>query len=109
LFEELKQVVNAGLVRSLDATADLYVEQDREAAINGSFLEQAKLLSTLTGGPIMTRAEGRAKLNLPHIDGTEELIVPLNVVEGGQASPQDTGSQNEGTGTEPEGEFPSTT
>lgn len=108
LFEELKQAVNSGLVASLDATTDLYVEQDREAAINGSFLEQAKLLSTMTGGPIMTRAEGRAKLNLPFIEGTDELILPLNVVEGGQTSPQDTGSQNEGTGTEPEGEFPST-
>jgi hypothetical protein len=42
----------------------------------------------------MTRAEARARLNLPHLEGTDELIVPLNVLEGGQASPTDSGSQN---------------
>jgi phage portal protein BeeE len=94
LFTELEEAVNAGLVPFLDSTADLYVEIDREAAINGSFLEQARLLSTAVGGPFMTRAEGRAKLNLPFIEGTDELIVPMNVTEGGQASPQDTGDQN---------------
>lgn len=94
LFTELQQAVNQGLMESLDAADGAYVEMDRDAAINGSFLEQARLLSTLVGGPVMTRAEGRAKLNLPYIDGSEELIVPMNVTEGGQASPQDSGSQN---------------
>lgn len=94
LFTEIQQAVNIGLLRSLDAADDLYVEIDRDAAINGSFIEQANLLSTMTGGPVMTRAEGRAKLNLPFIAGTEELIVPMNVTEGGQASPQDSGTQN---------------
>jgi phage portal protein BeeE len=101
LFTELQQAVNIGLLPSLDRTRDLYVEIDRDAAINGSFLEQAKLLSTLVGGPVMTRAEGRAKLNLPFIEGTDELITPMNVTEGGQASPQDTGSQNENDDGEP--------
>lgn len=96
LFTEIQQAVNIGLVEHFDSTADIYVEMDRDAAINGSFLEQAKLLSTLVGGPVMTRAEGRAKLNLPFIEGTDELIVPMNVTEGGQASPQDSGEQNEG-------------
>jgi HK97 family phage portal protein len=102
LFTEIQQAVNIGLVPSLDASKDLYVEMDRDSAINGSFLEQAKLLSTLVGGPVMTRAEGRAKLNLPFIDGTDELIVPMNVTEGGQASPQDSGEQNETDETQPE-------
>ena len=94
IFAELQQAVNAGLVAFLDRTPDIYVELDREAAINGSFLEQARLLSTLIGGPIMSRAEGRAKLNLPHKEGTDDLILPLNVTQGGQASPQDSGDQN---------------
>lgn len=94
IYTELQQAVNSGLLQSMDASRNLYVEMDRDAAINGSFLEQARLLSTLVGGPVMTRAEGRAKLNLPYIEGTEELITPLNVTEGGQASPQDTGEQN---------------
>jgi phage portal protein BeeE len=104
LFTELQQAVNVGLLPSLDATKDLYVEMDRDSAINGSFLEQAKLLSTLVGGPVMTRAEGRAKLNLPYLEGTDELITPLNVTEGGQANPQDSGEQNETDDTEPDPE-----
>lgn len=106
IFTELQQTVNAGLLPSLDRTSDLYVEMDRDAAINGSPMEQAKLLNTLVGGPVMTRAEGRAVLNLPFIDGTDELITPMNVTEGGQASPQDSGSQNEGDGTEEENPIP---
>jgi HK97 family phage portal protein len=94
LFSELQQAVNIGLVPFLDVTDGLYVEMDRDAAINGSFLEQTQMISTATGGPFMSRAEGRAKLNLPYIEGTEELIVPLNVLTGGQASPHDSGSQN---------------
>lgn len=105
LFTELQQAVNTGLLPSLDTTRNLYVEMDRDAAINGSFLEQAKLLSTMIGGPFMTRAEGRAKLNLPYLDGTDELITPLNVTEGGQASPQDSGTQNEGDESAPEDPF----
>lgn len=94
LFTELQQSVNIGLVPGLDTTVGLYVEMDRDAAINGSFLEQTQLISTAVGGPFMARAEGRAKLNLPYIEGTDELIVPLNVLTGGQASPHDSGSQN---------------
>jgi phage portal protein BeeE len=94
MFEDMQQAVNIGLIPHLETTDDTYVEINREAAINGSFLEQASLLQTLVGGPVMTRAEGRAKLNLPHLDGTDELIVPLNVTAGGQASPTDSGSQN---------------
>lgn len=73
---------------------DVYLECSRDAALNGSLLEQAQVLQTMTGGPIMTRAEARARLNLPFVEGTDELIVPLNVIEGGQASPTDSGSQN---------------
>ena len=72
----------------------IYLEVGREAAINGSLIEQAAVLQTMTGAPIMLRAEARGKINLPFIEGTDELIVPMNVTEGGQASPTDSGSQN---------------
>jgi hypothetical protein len=38
----------------------------------------------------MTRNEARARLNLPALEGADELIVPLNVIEGGLASANDT-------------------
>lgn len=97
MLEELQQTVQAFLVPYLDTTPGLYVELDREAAMNGSFSEQAQIMSTSTGGPWLTRNEARAKQNLSAIEGGDELITPLNVVIGGMASPFDTGSQNLGT------------
>ena len=45
----------------------------------------------------MTRNEARSDNDMPPLDGGDELIVPLNVIEGGQASPQDTHTnQNSG-------------
>jgi len=97
LFVQLQQAVNnGGIVQTLDTTPRLYLEANREAAMAGSFMEQARVLQTATGGPFMTRAEGRARLNLPYIDGTDELVTPMNVTTGGQASPTDSGTQNEG-------------
>ena len=97
LFTELQQAVNAGgVIQTIDATRDLYVEPNRQAGMQGSFMEQIRAMQTMTGGPILTRAEARAMLNLRHIEGTDELIVPLNVIEGGQASPTDSGEQNVG-------------
>ncbi|WNM27545.1 phage portal protein [Demequina capsici] len=97
LFVQMQQAFNnGGIVESLDVTPNLYVEPNREAAMEGSFIEQARVLQSAIGGPFMLRAEGRSRFNLPFIPGTDELIVPLNVVEGGQASPTDSGSQNVG-------------
>lgn len=71
-----------------------YVEFNIEEKLQGNFEEQGVILQTATGGPWMTRNEARAMRNLPALDGGDELIVPLNVITGGQASPADSGSQN---------------
>lgn len=97
LFESMRQAVKiGGVVQALDTRPGIYVEPNREAGMAGSFAEQAKYIQTVTGGPVMTRAEGRGVLNLPYIEGTDELVTPMNVIEGGQASPTDSGSQNVG-------------
>lgn len=96
-FTELQQAANRrSFVQAIDVTPGLYIEANREAAMAGTFMEQARILQTAVGGPFMTRAEARARLNLPYIDGTDELVTPLNVTEGGQASPTDSGDQNIG-------------
>lgn len=102
-FTAIQQAVNQLALPWMDTTPGLYAEQDRDAAINGSLVEQAEVLSKLTGGPIMSVAEGRAKLNLPFKPGTEEIITPMNVVRGGgpQASPEDSGEQNRDLTTGP--------
>lgn len=97
LFVEFEQAVKiGGVIQAVDSRDGIYLEPYREAGMAGSFMEQARIMQTMTGGPVLTRAEGRARLNLPYIDGTDELIVPKNVTEGGLASPTDTGDQNLG-------------
>ena len=93
LAPKLMQVVervNADILPRIGEPAGHYVEYDLSVKLQGSFEERAAVIQSAVGGPWMTRDEARAMFNLPHIDGADELIVPLNVVEGGLASPRDT-------------------
>lgn len=78
------------LLGDFPGTAGMYPEFNLEAKMRGSFEEQAGVMQTMVGAPVMTRNEGRGRLNLPRIDGGDELITPLNVLTGGQASPTDS-------------------
>ncbi len=89
-----EQSVNAALVPDLAGGRRLYVEANVEAKLRGSFEDQAQYLQAAVGAPYMLRSEARARLNLPEVDGADEIVTPLNVIVGGQASPQDSGSQN---------------
>lgn len=87
----IEQVLNAQLLPMLaPGESDLYVEAFVESKLRGSFTEQAALLQTAVGAPYMLRSEARAVQNLPYVDGTDELVTPLNVTTGGLASPRDT-------------------
>jgi HK97 family phage portal protein len=88
-FDAWQQVLNLTLVPLIEPGRDLYIEANIESKLRGSFEEQAGVLSTSVGGPWMLRSEARSRANLPQIEGTDELITPLNVLVGGQASPQD--------------------
>jgi len=94
-LKQIEYVVNQFVIPRMGMDPDLYyAEFNIGQKLNGSFEEQAAVMQTLVGAPIMTRNEGRGRFNLPDVEGGDELIVPLNVVEGGQASPTDSGSQN---------------
>ena len=90
MIQMIQQRINSFLLPMIGADPDTYVEFDLSEKLKGSFEERASILQSAVGGPYMTRNEARADNNLPPVDGGDELIVPLNVVEGGQASPQDT-------------------
>ena len=90
VIQMLQQRINSFLLPMIGADPDTYVEFDLTEKLKGSFEERANIIQSSVGGPWMTRNEARADNNLPPIDGGDELIVPLNVIEGGQASPQDT-------------------
>lgn len=98
LITGLAQDIEAQLLPDLDAfgalTRTIYVEFNLAEKLRGSFEEQAAALQASVGGPFMTRSEARSRMNLPHLDEADELIVPLNVVNGGLASPQDTAPNN---------------
>ncbi|MDT0270576.1 phage portal protein [Streptomyces sp. DSM 44915] len=86
----LAEEIELQLLPDLPDSDNVYVEFNIASKMSGSFEEQAAAASTATGGPWMTRNEQRARFNLPQIEGGDELITPLNVTEGGQASPRDS-------------------
>lgn len=91
-FAAERQAWNAGLRRGghLERGRD-YVEENVAIRLAGNPELQAAILQTQVGAPVRTVNEARKILNLHPIEGGDELIVPLNVVKGGLASPTDTG------------------
>ena len=87
---EVTDRLNQCLLPIIGEPADDYIAYDITIKTQGSFEEMVSALQSATGAPFLTRDEARAKLDLPAIDGADELIVPLNVVSGGILSP-DTG------------------
>ena len=67
-----------------------YIAYDITIKTEGTYEEKIATLSSAVGAPFLSRNEARARLDLPAIEGGDELIVPLNVLEGGLASPRDT-------------------
>lgn len=89
LLDMLEERINAFLVPRFGLDSSHYCEFDLDAKLQGSFEERASVMQSSVGAPWMTRNEARAMLNLPAIDGGNELVTPLNVLTGGQASPND--------------------
>jgi HK97 family phage portal protein len=63
-----------------------YFEFNLADKLKGSFEEQARIITTATGVPTVSVNEGRARMNLPKLEGDEfDLpVMPMNVVYGGQ-------------------------
>lgn len=91
-FTQIQQAHNSRLLThpAVQAGDGEFVEFNVAEKLKMSFDEQAKIFQTTTGAPIMTRNEARRRLNLKALPGADELVVPLNVLEGGQASPTDS-------------------
>lgn len=82
----------------------VYVEFNTEARLRGSFEEQAQVMQASIGGPWMTINEGRARQNLPAVEGGDALIRPLNVTQNGDPNPvpaDDTDPAEPGEGEDP--------
>lgn len=83
--------LNTFLLPMLGEPETRYVEFNLGEKLRGSFEEQAAVLQASVGRPWMTADEARARQNMPALGGdADELVTPLNVLIGGQASPQDS-------------------
>lgn len=87
---QIEDRINAFLVPQFPDSEGVYVEFNIAEKLQGSFEEQAAALQTAVGAPWMLRSEARARLNLPPIPDTEQIVTPLNVLVGGLATPNDT-------------------
>lgn len=100
LLRMIESRLNAFVLPMLGAEEGQYVEFNVEEKLRGSFEEQATVTSQAVGAPWMTRNEARRMRNLPAVEGGDDLVTPLNVLIGGQASPQDADSTKASTFTE---------
>jgi HK97 family phage portal protein len=86
-IEGFAQRLNKRLVPRLADRKRVYVEFNLQAKLAGSFEEQAAIGTQQVGGPWMTINEFRARLNMPRVEGGDELIRPLNVTQAGDQEP----------------------
>ena len=86
ILMEVTERINKFLLPRIGESAEHYVEYDISIKTEGTFEEKLGAIQAAAGAPILTRNEARAKLNLPALDGGDELITPLNVLAGGQLS-----------------------
>lgn len=83
--EEFTKMLNQRiLVRVYDWTDGCF-EFNLDEKLMGD--ERLKTLVAASGRAVMTTDEARAKLNLPPIDGGDELVTPLNVMVGDNPKP----------------------
>ena len=87
VIQMLQQRINSFLIPMVDKNSNLYVEFDLTEKLKGSFEERASILQTSVGAPWLTRNEARADMNLPPLEGGDDLITPLNVATNGVPSP----------------------
>ena len=82
--------LNMVLLPRVGEPANHYIAYDITIKTEGTYEEKIATLSSAVGAPFLSRNEARARLDLPAIEGGDELITPLNVLTGGLASPRDT-------------------
>lgn len=73
-----EQAINKSL---LGSQPNVYCELDLDGLQRGDSQAQASYFSTLTQNGIMSRNEARRKLNLPEVQGGDELTVQSNLID----------------------------
>lgn len=82
--------INMAILPRVSEPDNHYVGYDITIKTEGTYEEKIETLQSAVGAPFLSRNEARARLDLPAIEGGDELVTPLNVLTGGLASPRDT-------------------
>lgn len=90
ILAQVEARINTFLLPMLGMPDEYYAEFNVAEKLQGDFEAQTQALQSSVGRPWRTTNEARALQNLPRIEGGDELVVPLNVLIGGQASPRDS-------------------
>lgn len=87
----LEEDIKLQLLPEFDDIEGVYCEFNIAEKMAGSFEDQVKAYQSAVGRPWMTANEARARMNMPALAGdADQLVTPLNVIVGGQASPADS-------------------
>lgn len=78
----IESSIGRWLLTDKQASDGYYANLDEKALLRMTAKDQAEVLYRYTGGPVMTRNEGRAKLELNPLPGGDELLTPVNYVAG---------------------------
>ena len=87
---QLTDRINMVILPRIGEPKGHYCAYDITIKTEGTYEEKIATLSSAVGAPFLSRNEARARLDLPAIEGGDDLITPLNVLVGGLASPRDT-------------------
>jgi hypothetical protein len=92
--ESFTRMLNHRVLVSVYNWTEGYFEFDLDEKLMGD--ERMKTLVTASGRAVMTTDEARSRLDLPPIDGGDELVTPMNVIVGSnpKPSPQIMGPQD---------------
>jgi hypothetical protein len=83
--EDFTRALNHHVLVGKYGLTDYCFEFDLDEKLMGD--ERLKALTSATGRPVMLTNEGRAKLNLPPVEGGDELVTPANVIVGDNPKP----------------------
>jgi HK97 family phage portal protein len=92
----IEQDIELQLLEEFEDSEGVYIEFNIAEKLKGDFEDQAKALQSAVGRPWLTADEARGVMNRPGLGGdADQLVTPLNVIVGGQASPRDSGQRGQ--------------
>lgn len=106
IIAQVEGALNAWLLPIMGADDRTYVEFNVAEKLQGDFEAQSQFFQSAVGRPYMSANEARARLNLRAVEGGDEIVTPLNVLVGGQASPQDSVPSGSGVRSKSGGGIP---